>query len=107
VEEGELMPYIKSAKREEIDKLVPRLMIEIADVGDLNYTLTCIAVQYLLGKGLNYEHINAVAGVLQKVAAEFDVRVTRPYEELKKFQNGDVSDYAEVEKVIANSYPVS
>lgn len=101
------MPYIKPEKREEIDKLIPKLGIEITDVGELNYTLTRIAAQYLIGKGLSYEQINAVSGVLQKVAAEFDMRVTRPYEELKIFQNGDVPEYAEISKVIGNSYPVS
>lgn len=94
------MPYIKPERREAIDPHVQSLVETIEDTGDLNYAITTLAVKYLLAKGLSYDHINSVAGVLQKVVAELDVRVTRPYEDLKIFQNGDISVYGEVEILI-------
>jgi hypothetical protein len=90
------MPYIKPEHREAIDPHVQSLAESITDTGDLNYVITTLVVKYLLSKGLNYDQINAVAGVLQKVSAEFDVRVTRPYEELKIFQNGDIPEYSQI-----------
>lgn len=94
------MPYIKPEHREAIDPHIQSLTENITDTGDLNYVITTLVVKYLLSKGLNYDHINAVAGVLQKVSAEFDVRVTRPYEELKIFQNGDIPEYSQIEALI-------
>jgi len=103
------MPYIKPENRAALDSCIDSLSnkIEIGSAGELNYVITRLAARFLLNSGLNYEGINAVSGVLQKVAAEFDVRVTRPYEELKIWQNGDVQEYAEISKTIGDSYPVS
>jgi hypothetical protein len=94
------MPYIKPEHRELLDPHVQSLIEHISDTGDLNYVISTLAVKYLLSKGLSYDQINAVSGVLQKVAAEFDVRVTRPYEDLKIFQNGDIPEYGQVLKLI-------
>jgi hypothetical protein len=107
VEEGELMPYITQNVRETIDSHLDPLVENLHTAGDLNYVITRIAAKYLLDKGLNYSEINAVSGVLQKVAAEFDARVTRPYEDQKIWQNGDIPEYAEIAKKIGDSYPVS
>ena len=95
------MPYIKpEPNREAIDPHLQPLADSIGDVGDLNYAITRIAAKYLLAKGLRYDQINDVSGVLQKVAAEFDDRVTRPYEDLKIFQNGDIPEYVQIETEI-------
>ena len=94
------MPYIKPEHREQIDPHVQSLIDNVHDTGDLNYVITTLVVKYLLGKGLSYDQINAVSGVLQKVAAEFDMRVTRPYEDLKIFQNGDIPEYGQVASLI-------
>lgn len=99
------MPYIKN--RKDFDSALEPLAAQIKDVGDLNYVITRLATRFLLAEGLNYAEINAVSGVLQKVAAEFDARVTRPYEDLKIWQNGDIPEYAEISKLIGDSYPVS
>jgi DNA primase large subunit len=101
------MPYIQPSDRKPIDPCVESLSEQLETVGDLNYAITRLATKFLLAKGLNYEEINAVAGVLQKVAAEFDVRVTRPYEELKIWQNGDIPEYKQISDMIGNLYPVS
>ena len=94
------MPYIKPEYREKIDSHLQPLAEELLSVGDLNYAITRLVCMFLISGGLHYEEINAVAGVLQKVTAEFDVRVTRPYEELKIFQNGDIPEFNKIEKLI-------
>jgi hypothetical protein len=94
------MPYIRPENRGEIDLHIQPLSEQIKDVGDLNYAVTRLAAKYLLSKGLRYEQINAVAGVLQKVAAEFDDRVTRPYEDLKIRQNSDIPEYRTIAAMI-------
>lgn len=98
------MPYIKPDDRKAIDMGVEMLSEHIKNVGDLNYAITRLAARYLLSKGLCYEQINAVAGVLQKVAAEFDDRVTRSYEDLKIFENGDIPEYSQIEDMINQQY---
>ncbi len=90
------MPYIKEANREVIDPHVSALSDQISNPGDLNYAITRLFMQFLLRKGLTYANINAVSGVLQKASAEFDERVTRPYEDLKLKQNGDIPEFTEV-----------
>jgi hypothetical protein len=94
------MPYIKPELREEIDPQIAALVETIGDEGSLNYVLTRIVAKYLVAQGVRYDSINTVAGVLQKVAAEFDARVTRPYEELKIFQNGDIPEYSKIDTLI-------
>lgn len=95
------MPYIAPGQRAAIDPLVESLGDQLADEGTLNYAITRLATRWLVNRGLSYASINSVAGVLQKVGAEFDDRVTRPYEDAKIGQNGDVPEYAEIAARIA------
>jgi len=96
------MPYIlPEPSRRVIDPHIQPLSEWIDTVGDLNYVITRLVMKFLLQKGVKYDNINAVAGVLQKVLAEFDDRVTRPYEDLKIVQNGDIPEYSEVAETIA------
>jgi len=98
------MPYIKQENRNFIDENVGVLSGYIENVGELNYAITRLAMKFLLVKGLNYENINAVSGVLQKVLAEFDARVARPYEDLKIQENGDVPEYAEANAIVRDKW---
>jgi hypothetical protein len=88
------MPYIHESSREAIDPFITPLAEQLHSPGDLNYAITRLFMQWLLDKGIDYGNINSVAGVLQKAMAEFDERVTRPYEDLKLKQNGDVPEYS-------------
>ena len=100
------MPYIDEASRRSLDPHIESLAAHLVSgtVGDLNYTITRLAAKFLLYKGLKYENINAVAGVLQKVLAEFDARVTRPYEKEKILQNGDIPEYAEIGRQMTRTH---
>lgn len=100
------MPYTDNIDREPLNPLIDALAEKLmpGTVGDLNYTITRLAARFLLCKGLKYENVNAVAGVLQKVLAEYDARVTRPYEKEKIIQNGDIPEYAEIDRQITRMH---
>ena len=58
--------------------------------GELNYVLTTICDKYLVEKGLNYQNINEVVGVLECCKLELYRRIAAPYENIKCEENGDV-----------------
>lgn len=60
--------------------------------GDLNYLLTAICHEYIRAKGMSYQTFNDIMGVLKGVDAELYRTVIGPYEEVKRIQNGRVSD---------------
>jgi len=84
------MPYIPKKERMGIDSVIADLMPEIKDVGQLNYTLTKIILDYVSTIGLNYKNVNGVIGVLECAKLEMYRRVVAAYENKKKKQNGDV-----------------
>lgn len=80
------MPYIHETERKALD----RGTIEISTPGQLNYSFTMLALEYLELVGTNYQHINDVLGALEGAKQEFYRRVAIPYENAKIKQNGDV-----------------
>jgi hypothetical protein len=79
------MPYIDAIDRAEI------LNGRRAETpGELNYRLTITVLSYIRSHDLNYQTINDIKGALQGALAEFDRRVTAPYENRKRAENGDV-----------------
>ena len=86
------MPYIKQEVRSNIDPSLAVLFNHLPDklsIGDVNYIITQICCKYLQTKGLNYENINAIIGVLECSKSEMYRRVAVGYEESKIDQNGD------------------
>ena len=79
------MPYIKS-RRERLD-MNPR---DAENAGELNYVITTLLIGYLHSKGLSYQNINEVVGVLECAKQELYRRVVGKYEDQKIAQNGDV-----------------
>jgi len=59
-------------------------------VGELNYCITMLCLDYLADKKLSYALLNEVMGVLSCARAEFYRRVVVPYEQAKCDENGDV-----------------
>jgi hypothetical protein len=96
------MPYIKQEQRDKIVKKVlspdsfdPSIGINSNDIetaGDLNYTFTVLAHDYLRRKGLNYQHINDIIGALEGCKLEIYRRVASDYEDEKINLNGDVKE---------------
>jgi hypothetical protein len=79
------MPYILEEYRQGVLKRKPET------AGELNYFIT-YHIQRYLGDRLrqDYTAYNEVIGVLESVKLEFYRRVVVPYEEQKRFDNGDV-----------------
>lgn len=69
------MPYIREEAAVRIDEGGVPL-----SQGELNYAITCLLVRYVDAHGLEYARINDVQGALKNASAEFDARITRPYE---------------------------
>lgn len=91
------MPYITQIKRGELDKAVDNLHKVLVDLeldddtnnmeGNLNYSITRL-LRTCYGK--SYGEINDAIGVLQCIMMEHYRTVAAPYEDQKKFENGDV-----------------
>jgi len=77
------MPYIREEERY-IAGITPR------NVGELNYAITCLLIDYMDVHGLKYATINDCMGALEGAKAEFYRRVAIPYEDQKMKENGDV-----------------
>lgn len=86
------MPYIPSQKRPWIDEHVSFLADNLESPGELNYAITRLLVRYLHGLGLSYTDASAALGVVSDVRDEFYRRVVAPYEDAKRYENGDVYD---------------
>lgn len=80
------MPYITPDDREAMELMGPD------SAGDLNYVLTRAVVRYIetRPRGLCYDSVNEVVGVLECMKLELYRRVAAPYEDQKIDENGDV-----------------
>lgn len=79
------MPYIVKERRIQVDpcEISPR------DVGELNYAITQLVLQYL-PPDPRYSDYNSVVGVLESAKLEFYRRAVAKYEDVKIKENGDV-----------------
>lgn len=87
------MPYINKKDRPCIDGLVLALNHEITSPKELNYTITRLILARLHepgSPGLAYTKLALVLGTLEAVKMELYRRVIAPYEETKRWENGDV-----------------
>lgn len=79
------MPYIKQSDRIDLEEgRHPQT------AGELNYIITNLLIDYTYEKGLNYETINSIIGVLESAKLEYYRRLASSYEDTKIQQNGDV-----------------
>lgn len=83
------MPYIKD---EQIRGALWSGELYPANAGELNYLITCLCHRYIHDKGLRYDNINEVIGVLSCAKAEFYRMVAAKYEDQKRLANGSVSE---------------
>lgn len=82
------MPYINADRR---DAVRPVCKERPANVGELNFAITCLVHYYILADGLSYAKINDVVGVLEGAKLEFYRAVAGPYENGKRTFNGPIS----------------
>jgi len=92
------MPYINKDKRAALNPHIDNLLNAMRELesddpsnnfeGNLNYVISTLLNLVYVGGG--YRSINDAMGVLSSVQAEFYRRVAVPYEENKRYSNGDV-----------------
>lgn len=84
------MPYIKKEDREKLNTTINILSDEISSVGNLNYTITKLCLNFLKRSTRSYTSLNEIPGVLECVKLEFYRRAMSLYEDAKISENGDV-----------------
>jgi hypothetical protein len=84
------MPYIKQIDRTKFSSQCKSIAEKATCAGDLNFSITAILHEYLKIKGINYDNINSVIGMLECCKLEMYRKIAADYENLKITQNGDV-----------------
>ena len=87
------MPYIKPELRKPfedcIDNMVSK-MYHTMTAGELNFIISSLIDSYIIIKGLKYQNLNDVVGVLECAKAEFYRKIVVPYEIEKEKDNGPI-----------------
>jgi hypothetical protein len=90
------MPYIKQEKRDVVDPTIDelhKLLVSLENTqdnnteGNINYIFTRLLKKCY---GKSYANINSVMGILNSVSHEYYRTQAAPYEDQKKFENGEV-----------------
>jgi len=89
------MPYIKPERRKLIfwanDINLPVVDVNsIESVGELNFAITKLCIDFLEKDGRAYRSFNEIVGVLECVKLEFYRKAVAPYEEEKEMENGSI-----------------
>jgi broad-specificity NMP kinase len=87
------MPYIDNNRRAEIAQELGDLLevLDSTDPGEMNYVITAIMTDHLrFGRGIYYQKINELIGILECAKLELYRRLAAPYEDEKIKENGDV-----------------
>ena len=80
------MPYIKQSDRDEATACGP------STPGELNYAITSLVHNFVMSDVVNYSAINEAIGVLECAKLELYRMVAAPYEDIKRKENGPVSE---------------
>lgn len=87
------MPYIKQKNRDEMFMGdAAEYEREPISIGELNYCISRRIHTYLENVGLCYKNINGIIGVLECAKLELYRQIAAPYEDIKKKENGSVSE---------------
>lgn len=81
------MPYITDERRKALDTG----SAQPQNAGELNYQICELLTAYIAEKGLRYQTLNDILGVLEAVKQELYRRLVGPYEDKKITDNGDIS----------------
>ncbi len=85
------MPYIKQNDRSKFDSAAETIAKTAECAGDLNYAITIILHEYIKKKGLKYDTLNSVHGMMDACNKELYRRITGPYEDSCIARNGDAN----------------
>lgn len=81
------MPYIDQKQRKELDRWLSTIVMFDLPPGELHYVITRLLLKT---KPKNYTDYNMLIGVLENIKLELYRRVIAPYEDDKKYKNGEV-----------------
>ena len=88
------MPYIPEADRMVLDIGIGEVDAVLKKQGfrkgNLNYVITQIIRCYLEKKGISYNTLSDITGVLNDVKTEFERQVVAKYEDRKIAENGGI-----------------
>lgn len=84
------MPYVKIDNRKQFEQDLKHICNFNLTDGDMNYIFTYIINNQLNKRGLNYQNINNLIGLLECCKLELYRRIAEPYEDKKIIENGDV-----------------
>jgi len=84
------MPYIKAVERPQINEAIKNLKQYVNTKGQLNYAITCLCIEFLKSKSINYDNISDIVTSLECAKLEFYRRKASIYEDEKIKINGDV-----------------
>ncbi len=85
------MPYIENKDKAKFYMVLDELRsANLNTVGELNYLITSMCLEYLEKKGEKYQHYNDVIGALECAKLEMYRRKVSNYEDGKIQSNGDV-----------------
>ena len=91
------MPYIKKEDRLRLANgliaAVNHLRHNDWTKGEVNYFISSLLNEWVHYKGLSYNTLSDITGVLNDVKTEFERKVVAPYEDLKIKENGEVYEY--------------
>jgi len=88
------MPYIEKKDRKLYDYMIDEIMDDIKDEGlkkgHLNYCITKLILEYTKKKGICYDTLSDVTGVLNDVKTEYERELVAKYEDDKIKKNGKI-----------------
>jgi len=89
------MPYIKQGQRYRIQEALEDIMVDVYDysVGDMNYAITNLIHKWVeTHGGLRYTIVSQARAILHDAENEFYRTVVAPYENIKRKENGPISE---------------
>jgi len=106
------MPYIPQDQRDVLDPVIKMLLDTFVDIGytpgQLNYVMTRLAAGFIMNwpdpDGVRYFKINAVTGAIINMFLEYYIRFVQPYEKIAKEKNGDIPEYAAMDKMLQDYF---
>jgi len=84
------MPYINKLERCDLDPHINGFSEKISTIGQLNYYITKLCLNFLKRSTISYTALNEIPGVLECVKAEFYRKIMIPFEDQKCITNGEV-----------------
>lgn len=97
------MPYIPATHRPALDPIIEALQKRLRELGanrgDVNYTVTRLALG-VLAVSPGYKNYSDAIAALQDAADEIKRRCLGPYEDLAINKNGDVHEYYHADNLL-------